>query len=220
MNQKSKANGQLQNISSESSVNGYKSHMENGESESHSGDDKADHVPTSNGFEEEEEDSIAEGSNVQGDEEEIGNSHPFEDDADADIWEYPEPEDPNDDLECSVAHNDDDDDDEGDGTQWGRPSSLSPGRGEGNGWYKFKDEKERAMDEVFDGKFKALVCQLLKSIGISPCGDDGEAWGDIVTTLSRDAASFLKPDAVVRKSMAPDGYVKVKCIATGVRSQR
>jgi 1-phosphatidylinositol-3-phosphate 5-kinase len=43
---------------------------------------------------------------------------------------------------------------------------------------------------------------------------------DIVAYLSWEAASFLKPEAIDRKAMDPDGYVKVKCIATGSRSER
>lgn len=174
-------------------------------------------VTTSNGLEEKDTDGESSSGSLD---EEIKSSYPFEDDSDAHIWEPPEPEDPVDDIECSVAFNDDDDDDEcGDGTEWGKPSSLSPGRGV-SGSYKFKEEKQRAMEEVINGKFKGLVCQLLKSVGVVPYGEGGENWTDIVASLSWEAASFLKPDAVVRNSMDPDGYVKVKCIATGVRSQR
>lgn len=139
--------------------------------------------------------------------------------ADANIWEPPEAEDPEDDIEGSVAYDDDDDDECGDGTKWGKPSSLSDVRDEGSGKYKFKEKKQRAMEAVMSGKFKAIVNQLLKSVGVAASEKDGESWVDIVTSLSWEAASSLKPDAV-DKAMDPNSYIKVKCIATGSRSQR
>ncbi|XP_061943502.1 putative 1-phosphatidylinositol-3-phosphate 5-kinase FAB1D [Populus nigra] len=75
------------------------------------------------------------------------------------------------------------------------------------------------MDEVVNVKFKAVVSQLLKTAGVASLMRDGESWVDIVTCLSWEAASFLKPEAIDRKAMDPDGYVKVKCIATGSRSE-
>ncbi|KAL4651637.1 hypothetical protein ACB092_01G174800 [Castanea dentata] len=142
-----------------------------------------------------------------------------DDQLDAEIWEPPEAEDPEDDMEGSMAYNDDDDDECGDGTDWGKPCSLSRFRDEGSGSYKFKVEKQRAMEEVTNGKFKALVFHLLKSVGVASSGEHGESWVDIVTSLSWEAASFLKPDANDGKPMDPDGYVKVKCVATGSCSQ-
>ena len=139
---------------------------------------------------------------------------------DTQIWGPPEPEDPEDDLEGTVAYYDDDDDECGDGTKWGKPSSLSHIKDEGNVSYRFKEEKQRAMEEVVNGKFKAIVSQLLKSVGVASSVDDGDSWVDIVTSLSWEAALFLKPDAIDGKAMGPNGYVKVKCIATGSRSQR
>ncbi|PPD72293.1 hypothetical protein GOBAR_DD30815 [Gossypium barbadense] len=105
-----------------------------------------------------------------------------------------------------------------DGTKWGNPSSLSH-TDVGNGRYRFKEEKERAIKEVIDGKFKAIVSQLLKSVGVACSVSDNDSWVDIVTSLSLEAALFLKPDAIDGNAMGPDGYVKVKCIATGSRSQ-
>ncbi|XVE60834.1 hypothetical protein DITRI_Ditri05aG0158500 [Diplodiscus trichospermus] len=140
---------------------------------------------------------------------------------DAQIWEPPEPEDPEVDLEGTVAYGDDDDEDDeyGDGTKWGKPSSLSHIKDEGSGSYKFKEEKQRAMEEVINGKFKAVVSQLLKSVGVAGSVNHGDSWVDIVTSLSWEAALFLKPDAVDGKATGPDGYVKVKCIATGFHGQ-
>lgn len=139
---------------------------------------------------------------------------------DVQIWEPPEPEDPEDDIEGSVAYNDDDDDECGDGTKWGKPSSLSHFRDECSGRYKFKEEKQRTMEKVVSGKFKAIVSQLLKSVGVASYVKDGESWVDIVTSLSWEAASSLRPDSVDGKAMDLNSYIKVKCIATGSRNQR
>lgn len=145
----------------------------------------------------------------------VGTDISYDNEKDAIIWEPPEPED---DMECSMA-NSDDDDEFGDGTKWGQPSSLCSFGEEGSGSYKFRDEKQKAMEEVINGKFKTLVNQLLKSVGVASSGKDGESWVDIVTSLSWEAASFVKPDAIEGKAMDPDGYVKVKCIAVGSRNQ-
>ncbi|TYI28833.1 hypothetical protein ES332_A05G272300v1 [Gossypium tomentosum] len=151
---------------------------------------------------------------------ESGVSQVISGERDNQIWEPPEPEDPEDDLENSLAYDDDDDEDDecGDGTKWGKPSSLSH-TDVSNGRYRFKEEKERAIKEVIDGKFKAIVSQLLKSVGVACSVSDSDSWVDIVTSLSLEAALFLKPDAIDGNAMGPDGYVKVKCIATGSRSQ-
>ena len=71
-----------------------------------------------------------------------------------------------------------------------------------------------------NGKFKAIVGQLLKSVGVSSSDEGDKSWVDIVTALSWEAAAFLKPDAIGVNAMNPDGYIKVKCIAAGSRSQR
>ncbi|KAI3460633.1 hypothetical protein Pfo_017296 [Paulownia fortunei] len=75
------------------------------------------------------------------------------------------------------------------------------------------------MDNVRNGKFMALVSQLVKSVGVDSSGNYGGNWVDIVTSLSWEAAAFVKPDTNEGKAMDPDGYVKVKCIATGLPSQ-
>ena len=175
---------------------------------------------------------ITEASNDQEEKENVGENSPrtfdkesgacqsINSEMDTQIWDPPEPEDPEDDLEGTVVYDDDDDDECGDGTKWGKPSSLSHIKDEGNVSYRFKEEKQRAMEEVVNGKFKAIVSQLLKSVGVASSVDDGDSWVDIVTSLSWEAALFLNPDAIDGKAMGPDGYVKVKCIATGSRSQR
>ncbi|CAI9778130.1 unnamed protein product [Fraxinus pennsylvanica] len=142
------------------------------------------------------------------------------DEMDGQFWLPPEPEDQEDDIIDRVANYDDDDDECGeDGVRWAKSSSLSCFGEGGSGSYKFKEEKRKAMDEVMNGKFKALVGQLIKSVGVASSGNDGENWVGIVTSLSWEAAAFVKPLANEGKAMDPDGYVKIKCIATGSRSQ-
>ncbi|KAL2324698.1 hypothetical protein Fmac_023756 [Flemingia macrophylla] len=141
------------------------------------------------------------------------------DDLDVQTWEPPDPENPQDDMENSLTCNDDDEDHGIGIANWGEPTSMSSSEDELGGSYRFKEEKQRAMEEVMNGKFKALVGQLLKSVGVSSCDDGDKSWVDIVTALSWEAASFLKPDAIGGNAMNPDGYVKVKCIAAGSRSQ-
>ncbi|WCJ44084.1 1-phosphatidylinositol-3-phosphate 5-kinase FAB1B [Euphorbia peplus] len=137
------------------------------------------------------------------------------DEMDSQVWEPPESEDPEDDLVGSVAF-DDEDDDYGDGTEWGKPTSLSCSKDEVSRNHRFNEEKRKAMEEVAHGKFKSAVRQLLKTSEVFSMGKDRESWVDIVSSLSWDAASFFKPTD--GKGMNLDGYVKVKCIATGSRS--
>lgn len=139
---------------------------------------------------------------------EISQSNDF--DTDGKLWDPPEAENPEDDLEQAY-----DDDEDG---EWGKPSTLSHIKEEGTGKYKFKEGKRKAMEEIYNGKFKAIVSQLLKSVGVSSV-KDGENWVDIITSLAWEAAFFLKPDSNDGKTLGPDGYVKVKCIETGSRSE-
>ncbi|KAG5077990.1 hypothetical protein JHK82_056685 [Glycine max] len=141
------------------------------------------------------------------------------DDLDVQTWEPPEPENPQDDMENSVTCNDDDEDQGLGIANWGEPTSMSSSEDELSGSYRFKEEKQKAMEEVMNGKFKALVGQLLKSVGVSSSDEGDKSWVDIVTSLSWEAASFLKPGAIGGNAMNPDGYVKVKCIAAGSCSQ-
>ncbi|GKU90828.1 hypothetical protein SLEP1_g4775 [Rubroshorea leprosula] len=147
---------------------------------------------------------------------EAGISQSSDSEMDCHIWDPPEPEDPEDDLEHTVAYDDDEDDDR----EWNKSSSLSHMKDESSGRFKFKEEKRKAMEEIMNGKFKAVVSELFESMGIASSVKDGESWVDIVTSLSWEAASFLKPDSNDGKTLDLDGYVKVKCIATGSRGQR
>ena len=133
------------------------------------------------------------------------------------IWLPPEPVDIEDDMD-SVANNDDDDECS-DGTKWGQSSSLSGFDVEGGS--SFKEERQKAMMEAMNGQFKILVSRFLASEDINFSeGGHGEKWLDIVASLSWEAALLIKPEANEGRAMDPGSYVKVKCVASGARSQR
>ncbi|CAL5006113.1 unnamed protein product [Urochloa decumbens] len=149
-------------------------------------------------------DSSGEGSKTQG---------PV--DFGANIWLPPPPEDEDDDIESSLFGFDDLDDDVGDSS-----GLLVPGR--------FSTNKIAGVDEVTNiaqkeglksavlGHFRALVAQLLKAEGVDLGNDDGpKSWLDIVSSLTWQAASYVRPDIKKGGSMDPTDYVKVKCIASG-----
>ncbi|CAN4119531.1 unnamed protein product [Withania somnifera] len=140
------------------------------------------------------------------------------DEFDAQFWLPPEPEDHDDDIEGSVANYDDDDDECCDGRNWGRTASLISFDEEDFGSYKFKEERQKALQEVMNGKLKAFVSDHLKSFGVTTSVKEGDNWVDIITSLSWEAGSFVKPDATEGK-MNPIEYVKIKRISTGSRSQ-
>ncbi|PKA51728.1 Putative 1-phosphatidylinositol-3-phosphate 5-kinase FAB1D [Apostasia shenzhenica] len=119
----------------------------------------------------------------------------------------------------SVAY-DDDDDDCNDGMRWGQPSSLTSIDDEHAHNQSHKEQRQKVMMEVMNGQFKILVSRFLASEGIGLAGDDVEKeWINIVTSLSWEAALLVKPDAGEGRSMDPGSYVKVKCVASGSRSQ-
>ncbi|XP_074280820.1 1-phosphatidylinositol-3-phosphate 5-kinase FAB1B-like isoform X1 [Silene latifolia] len=130
------------------------------------------------------------------------------------LWIPPEPEDEDDDREADYF----DDEDDGDGAgEWGYPSSSSslpgvdiPQR------EKSIEEHRKAMRNVVGGHFRALITQLLQVENIAVSEEyDMENWLDIITSLSWEAASLLKPDMSKGSGMDPGGYVKVKCLACG-----
>ncbi|KAK8505233.1 hypothetical protein V6N12_067203 [Hibiscus sabdariffa] len=135
------------------------------------------------------------------------------------LWLPPEPEDEEDEREAALF--DDDDDDEGATGEWGYlRSSNSFGSGEYRSRDKFVEEHRQAMKNVVEGHFRALVAQLLQVENLSVDNEDGaESWLDIIVSLSWEAATLLKPDTSKGGGMDPGGYVKVKCIASGHRSE-
>ncbi|KAJ6820996.1 putative 1-phosphatidylinositol-3-phosphate 5-kinase FAB1B [Iris pallida] len=131
------------------------------------------------------------------------------------VWMPPAPVDIEDDMD-SVANNDDDDE-YSDGTKWNQSSSL-------NGFdiehgSNSKEERQKAIMETMNGQFKILVSRFLASVDISSFEGGHESWRDIVASLSWEAASLIKPEANAGRAMDPASYIKVKCIATGARSQ-
>ncbi|XP_023734743.1 1-phosphatidylinositol-3-phosphate 5-kinase FAB1B [Lactuca sativa] len=133
------------------------------------------------------------------------------------LWLPPEPEDEEDEREPLLF----DDDDDGDGAgEWGYTrSSDTVGSGEFRNRDKSNEEHKQAMKTVVDGHFRALVSQLLQVENLSVGEeDDKDDWLEIITSLSWEAASLLKPDTSKGGGMDPGGYVKIKCLATGRRS--
>lgn len=137
------------------------------------------------------------------------------------LWLPPEPEDEDDEV---VFEDDDDGDDTGE--EWGPGGYLQHNSTTGEYNYRSRDkssneEHKRAIKSVVDGHFRALVAQLLQVENV-PTGEenDNESWLEIITSLSWEAATLLKPDTSKGGQMDPGGYVKVKCLASGRRSQR
>ncbi|KAK7821774.1 1-phosphatidylinositol-3-phosphate 5-kinase fab1b [Quercus suber] len=134
------------------------------------------------------------------------------------LWLPPEPEDEEDEREIGLF----DDDDDGDAAgEWGYlRSSSSFGSGESRNRDRSGEEHKKAMKNVVDGHFRALVAQLLQVENL-PVGDedDRESWLEIITAVSWEAATLLKPDMSKGGGMDPGGYVKVKCVASGRRSE-
>ncbi|GAB4849986.1 hypothetical protein Ancab_029285 [Ancistrocladus abbreviatus] len=133
------------------------------------------------------------------------------------LWLPPEPENEEDEKE-PVLFQDDDGDNTG---EWGCLRTLgSFGSGERQSSERSDEDHKKAMKNIVDGHFKALVSQLLQVENI-PLGEkDGkEGWLEIITSLSWEAATLLKPDMSRGGGMDPGGYVKVKCIASGRRSE-
>ncbi|KAK9989807.1 hypothetical protein SO802_030046 [Lithocarpus litseifolius] len=135
------------------------------------------------------------------------------------LWLPPEPEDKEDEREPVLF--DDDGDDHSTAGEWGYlQSSNSFGSGESRSRDKSCEEHRKAMKNVVEGHFRALVSQLLQVENL-PVGDehDKESWLEIITSLSWEAATLLKPDTSKGEGMDPGGYVKVKCIASGCHSR-
>ncbi|KAL0354424.1 UNVERIFIED_CONTAM: 1-phosphatidylinositol-3-phosphate 5-kinase FAB1B [Sesamum radiatum] len=92
---------------------------------------------------------------------------------------------------------DDDDDDDGMLLEKWKTfrSSSSFGSGESRSRDKSNEEHKRAMKNVVDGHFRALVAQLLQVENLlAEDENDKEGWLEIITALSWEAATLLKPD--------------------------
>ncbi|KAK6914631.1 Chaperonin Cpn60/GroEL/TCP-1 family [Dillenia turbinata] len=133
------------------------------------------------------------------------------------LWLPPDPEDEEDEREVLF----DDDDDGATTGEWGYlRCSSSFGGGECRGRDRSSEEHKKAMKGIVDGHFRALIAQLLQVENLPLDESDGrESWLDIITALSWEAATLLKPDMSKGGGMDPGGYVKVKCIARGHRCE-
>nr|XP_009766173.1 PREDICTED: 1-phosphatidylinositol-3-phosphate 5-kinase FAB1B-like isoform X2 [Nicotiana sylvestris] len=136
------------------------------------------------------------------------------------LWLPPEPETEEDDRESLLFDEDDDGGEEAQG-EWGyMDSSCNLAGGEYHSRYRSTEEHRNAMKNVVDGHFKALIVQLLQVENIPPAEEDNkESWSEIITSLSWEAATLLKPDMSQNGGMDPCGYVKIKCIACGHRRE-
>ncbi|KAL6648017.1 hypothetical protein ACP70R_012241 [Stipagrostis hirtigluma subsp. patula] len=133
------------------------------------------------------------------------------------FWLPPEPEDEEDEMEPDLFDDDDDDDPVADGERIRSPSSF--GSGEFRSRDRSGEEHKKVMKNVVDGHFRALISQLLQVENISLHEGDDMGWLEIVTSLSWEAANFLRPDTSQSGGMDPGGYVKVKCLACGHPSE-
>ncbi|KAD6794740.1 hypothetical protein E3N88_05636 [Mikania micrantha] len=136
------------------------------------------------------------------------------------LWLPPEPEDEEDEREALLFDDDDGGNDDAVG-EWGYlRSSSNLGSGECRNRDRSNEEHKKAMKTVVDGHFRALVSQLLQvdNLVASDEEDDKDSWLEIITSLSWEAASLLKPDTSKGGGMDPGGYVKIKCLASGRRS--
>lgn len=135
------------------------------------------------------------------------------------LWVPPEPADKEDEREALML---DEDDGEGASGEWGYLRSTNSF---GNGEYRNKDksgeEHKHAMKNVLESHFRVLIAQLLQVENLPAINEEGkDNWLDIITCLSWEAATLLKPDMSKGGGMDPGGYVKVKCIACGRPSER
>lgn len=133
------------------------------------------------------------------------------------IWLPPEPEDEEDEREAIISDDDDDAGEDATG-EWGYLRSSSFVSGECRSRDRSNEEHRKVMKRVVDGHFRSLITQLLQAENLP--ATEHESWLNIITTLSWEAATLLKPDTSRGGGMDPGGYVKVKCIASGNRNER
>ncbi|XP_028752152.1 1-phosphatidylinositol-3-phosphate 5-kinase FAB1B-like [Neltuma alba] len=137
------------------------------------------------------------------------------------LWLPPEPEE-DEEYEREMLFDDEDDDYGNDIGEWGYAHSPISSSGSGES----SRNRDRSCDEqttmgtkkVVDEHFKALVAQLLVVENLPVEENDTNSWFEIITSLSWEAATLLKPDTSHGAGMDPTGYVKIKRIACGNRS--
>ncbi|XP_060214639.1 putative 1-phosphatidylinositol-3-phosphate 5-kinase FAB1C isoform X1 [Lycium barbarum] len=130
------------------------------------------------------------------------------------IWFPPPPDDEDAEAQNNFFTYDDEDDEIGEtGATFssGSLSSIFPAK---------EKQQSDPLQAVVQGHFRALVLQLLQGENIhSGKESTADDWIDIVTSLAWQAANYVKPDTSKGGSMDPVDYVKVKCIASGSRSE-
>ncbi|KAG8376278.1 hypothetical protein BUALT_Bualt09G0046600 [Buddleja alternifolia] len=136
------------------------------------------------------------------------------------IWLPPEPDGEEDERESVSSDDDGDEGGENATGEWGYLHSTSFGMGECRSRDRSNEEHRKATKRVVDGHFRALITQLLQAENLPVTVHNmEESWLDIITALSWEAATLLKPDMSMGGGMDPGGYVKVKCIARGHRNE-
>jgi 1-phosphatidylinositol-3-phosphate 5-kinase len=149
-----------------------------------------------------------------------GEGNPPPVDFDANIWCPPPPQHEGDDIESCLFGCDDEDDEVGDSSSLLVPGSFSANKIAGAKEVTNSAPKPGLVNAVL-GHFQALVAQLLKAEGVNLGNNEGsENWLDIVSSLAWQAACYVRPDTKKGGSMDPTDYAKVKCIASGDRSDR
>ncbi|XP_051147662.1 1-phosphatidylinositol-3-phosphate 5-kinase FAB1B-like [Andrographis paniculata] len=137
------------------------------------------------------------------------NCEPEDFDKNGVLWVPPEPEDEEDEKEAIVVEENENEGANAIG-EWGYLHNSSS-----------YEEHKRAMKSVVGGHFRALVAQLLEVENLLTTEDknEKESWLEIITALSWEAVMLLKPDTSKGGQMDPAGYVKVKCLASGLRNE-
>jgi 1-phosphatidylinositol-3-phosphate 5-kinase len=136
------------------------------------------------------------------------------------FWFPPEPGNEEDEMETGLFDEDDDNELITDGEQCCIRSPNSLDSGESRSRDRSSEEHKKVMKNVVNGHFRALISQLLQVENISLNEGDDMGWLEIVTSVSWEAANFLRPDTSQSGGMDPGGYVKVKCLTCGHRSER
>ncbi|KAE8669748.1 1-phosphatidylinositol-3-phosphate 5-kinase FAB1B [Hibiscus syriacus] len=145
-------------------------------------------------------------------------AEPVDFENDGPLWLPPEPEDEDDESAAGLYDDEDDGDGAGDWGYWHKTSSFR--NGESRSRDKSTEGQKKVTKNIVDVHFRALIAQLLQ-VEKLPVGDENskDSWLEIVTALSWEAASLLKPYTTKGGEMDPGGYVKVKCIASGHRNE-
>ncbi|KAK4269012.1 hypothetical protein QN277_022222 [Acacia crassicarpa] len=134
------------------------------------------------------------------------------------LWLPPEPEE----YEREAMLFDDEDDDYGNDIGEWRNALLSPcslGSEESPDRDMSSEEQLMGANNVVDEHFRALITQFFLVENLPVEENDTNSWFEIITSLSWEVATLLKPDTSLRGGgMDQTDNVKIKCIASGNRS--